>query len=218
MPCGGQTSPRVRIPPSPLQINAVGPASLRLQNAARCRLLLVSIKVYEIRELPVSNMSRYFAPTFLSLVLAPCTGALAEEQQSHRLVIKSELLGEERVALVRTPAGYERNAKRFPVLYLTDGANQLGHTASTVEFFARNRRMPEMIVAITNTDRIRDLTPTNGADSDGKQLPTSGGADKFLQFLEGELIPQVEKSYRTISPPGCTTAVHSSPGRAIRSG
>jgi hypothetical protein len=119
-----------------------------------------------------------------------------------RLAIKSEGLGEERIILIRTPPGYERSGQRYPVLYLTDGPAHLSHTASTIEFLSRNGRMPEMIVvAITNTDRTRDLTPTNASmwrpDGTEAKLPTSGGADKFLKFIETELIPKIEKDYRT---------------------
>ncbi len=119
----------------------------------------------------------------------------------NRLSIKSEVLGEERVALIRTPPGYERDGRRYPVLYMTDGNAHLGHTASTIEFLSRNGRMPELIVvAITNTDRTRDLTPTNASlwrpDGTEVKLPTSGGADKFLKFIETELIPKIEKDYR----------------------
>jgi predicted alpha/beta superfamily hydrolase len=122
-------------------------------------------------------------------------------EMGNRVVIKSEILGEERVILVRTPPGYERDGQRYPVLYLTDGDAHLGHTASTIEFLARNARMPEMIVvAITNTDRTRDLTPTNasmsGPDGSEMKFPTSGGADRFLKFIETELIPKIEKDYR----------------------
>lgn len=120
----------------------------------------------------------------------------------NRVAIKSEVLGEDRVILVRTPPGYERDGQRYPALYLTDGDAHLGHTASTIEFLARNGRMPEMIiVAITNTDRTRDLTPTNASmwrpDGAEMKMPTSGGADKFLKFIEAELIPKIEKDYRT---------------------
>ena len=120
----------------------------------------------------------------------------------NRITIKSETLGEERVILVRTPPGYERGGQRYPVLYMTDGNAQLGHTASAIEFLSRNGRMPEMIVvAITNTDRTRDLTPTNASmwrpDGTEAKLPTSGGADRFLKFIETELIPKIEKDYRT---------------------
>ncbi len=119
-----------------------------------------------------------------------------------RVAIKSEVLGEERIILVRTPPGYDRNGQRYPVLYMTDGDAHLDHTASTIEFLSRNGRMPEMIVvAITNTDRTRDLTPTNASmwrpDGTETKMPTSGGADKFLKFIETELIPKIEKDYRT---------------------
>jgi predicted alpha/beta superfamily hydrolase len=104
--------------------------------------------------------------------------------------------------LVRTPAAYGRAGARFPVLYLTDGEAHINHTAASVEFLARSGRMPELIiVGITNTDRTRDLTPTRSGfkRGDGKlaELPTSGGADNFLKFIETELIPQIEKQYRT---------------------
>jgi uncharacterized protein len=119
---------------------------------------------------------------------------------SSNVSIKSEVLGEDRVILVRTPAGYARGTERFPVLYMTDGEAQLSHSISTVAFLAGNGRMPEMIiVAIANTDRTRDLTPTNASMSDGRrsfQFPTSGGADKFLKFIESEVIPQIESKYR----------------------
>lgn len=118
------------------------------------------------------------------------------------LKLKSEVLGEERTILVRTPAGYEAGNQRYAVLYMTDGDAHIGHTDSTVQFLARNGRMSELIVVgITNTDRTRDLSPTHvkTTNPDGKlQFPTSGGGDKFLKFIETELIPDIEKRYRVV--------------------
>jgi uncharacterized protein len=134
----------------------------------------------------------------LCLLAAPGLG-----QNVVTLTLKSEVLGEERSLLVRTPRNYEQSEERYPVLYMTDGAAQFAHTNSTIEFLARNGRMPEMIVvAINNTDRTRDLTPTkaplqNGANRPATNFPTAGGADKFLTFIQKELIPQIEGKYRT---------------------
>lgn len=117
-----------------------------------------------------------------------------------RLTLKSNVLGEERLILVSTPAGYENNKLSYPVLYLTDGDAHIGHTASTIEFLSRNGRMsPMIIVGITNTDRTRDLTPVKATAKNPQgalQFPTSGGADNFLKFIETELMPEVEKRYR----------------------
>jgi hypothetical protein len=137
-----------------------------------------------------------------TLLLSAATTARAQAlyDAPTRLTIKSEVLGEERVILVRTPPGYEHGDARFPVLYMTDGDAHLLHTSGTIGFLARNGRMPEMIVVgITNTDRTRDLTPTrsNLKTPEGElQAPTSGGGDKFLKFIQTELIPRIEKQYR----------------------
>ncbi len=114
-----------------------------------------------------------------------------------KLTIKSTVLGEERTILVRTPQGYDTNKTAYPVLYITDGDAHIGHTSSTIEFLARNGRMSDMIVVgITNTDRTRDLTPTKATGPNSAQFPTAGGADNFLKFIETEVIPEIEKSYR----------------------
>ncbi|MBP6822845.1 MAG: alpha/beta hydrolase [Acidobacteria bacterium] len=145
-------------------------------------------------------MKQFFL--FASLCLTLSVTAFGQGYQPPtRLAIKSEVLGEERIILVQTPASYANGKQRYPVLYMTDGATHLAHTVATIEFLARAGRMPELIiVAIANTDRTRDLTPTNAAmtreDGSPLKLPTSGGADKFLKFIETELIPSIESDYR----------------------
>ena len=151
-----------------------------------------------------SKISRFMAPTaVLALLVLISSSAVAQAPPGvTSLKINSAVLGEERTILVRVPAGYETNKVRYPVLYMTDGNAHINHTGSTVEFLARNGRMSEMIVVgITNTDRTRDLSPTHvtttvGGGNTALQFPTSGGADKFLKFIETELIPDIEKRYR----------------------
>jgi len=114
--------------------------------------------------------------------------------------LKSAVLGEERTILVRTPAGYEANNVRYPVLYMTDGDAHIGHTSATIEFLTRNGRISDLIVVgVTNTDRTRDLSPAKSTAKNAAgelQFPTAGGADNFLKFFETELIPEIEKQYR----------------------
>jgi predicted alpha/beta superfamily hydrolase len=130
----------------------------------------------------------------LLLLLLAALPAFAQDV----LRLESKVLGETRQILVRTPASYANGAQAYPVLYMTDGDRQLPHTAATVDFLSREGRMPEVIlVGISNTDRTRDLTPTHVEAFVGGRVPTSGGADKFLSFIETELIPHIEKHYRT---------------------
>lgn len=113
--------------------------------------------------------------------------------------LDSKVMQEPRRVIVWTPPGYDNGRVRVPVLYLTDAERQFAHTVTTVEFLSRNGRAPAMmVVGIFNTDRTRDLTPyKDGTDENDVRLPTAGGADRFLQFIETELVPWVESRYRT---------------------
>jgi predicted alpha/beta superfamily hydrolase len=137
-----------------------------------------------------------------AVLLLIATAAIAQPRTGtvKRLTIKSAVLGEDRIVLVRTPVGYETNKASYPVLYMTDGDAHINHTASSIEFLTQNGRIPDLIVVgVTNTDRTRDLTPVKSTNKNAAgelQFPTSGGADNFLKFFETELIPEIEKQYR----------------------
>ena len=147
-----------------------------------------------------SNIIRLLAGIAVLLMIATAAFAQPPAGTVKKFALKSAVLGEERVILVRTPAGYETNKLSYPVLYMTDGDAHMGHTSSTIEFLTQNGRIPDLIVVgITNTDRTRDLTPVRSSNKNAAgqlQFPTSGGADNFLKFIQTELIPEIEKEYR----------------------
>lgn len=142
-------------------------------------------------------MSQARALLLLSFLPFPA-GASSGLDGAERLLLHSSVLGEERVLAVVTPASYARGQERYPVLYLTDGDAAMGHARATAEFLARNSLMPEVIlVGILNTVRSRDLTPTPGTKEEQAAFPASGGGERFLDFIERELIPAVDARYRT---------------------
>lgn len=112
--------------------------------------------------------------------------------------LESQVLGESRPYLIGLPDGYENSDQSYPVLYLLDGSGHFHHTTGTVKFLARSGRIPPMIVvAIPNTnDRTRDLTPPI-LKADKSRFPSAGGADNMLSFISDELMPKIEKDYRT---------------------
>lgn len=119
-----------------------------------------------------------------------------------RIDIHSKILNEERTIWVRTPPGYQIGKGVYPVVYVTDAPEPVNEIGSTIDFLVRNNRMPPLIVVgIGNTDRTRDLTPSHAdvkqEDGTVSTYPTSGGADKFLDFIQSELMPEIEKRYRT---------------------
>ncbi len=116
--------------------------------------------------------------------------------------VKSNILGEQRKIWVHVPDGAANSKERYPVVYVLDGD---GHFSSVVGLIQQlstggNNNCPKMIVvAIPNTDRTRDLTPTHiDADPpfmDSTFSKTSGGGENFIAFIEKELMPHIEAKY-----------------------
>lgn len=118
--------------------------------------------------------------------------------------LKSSVLNETRTLNIYLPDNYQTDSTTaFPVFYLLDGsANEdFVHIVGIVQFMNMMQMMPPcIVVGIANVDRKRDFTfPTTNAE-DKKRTPTSGGSEKFITFLEKELVPFVQKRYRTTGP------------------
>ena len=114
--------------------------------------------------------------------------------------VYSKVLGEERKIWVYLPAAAKDTSRHFPVLYLLDGDVHFAAVSGIVKHMAANALCPDMIViGIPNTDRTRDLTPTNSLlNPDGSKsddLKSSGGGEKFVSFIQNELIPHVDSVY-----------------------
>ena len=112
----------------------------------------------------------------------------------------------ERTVWIYLPAGYDAaSQRRYPVFYLLDADWNFAAFTGMVHELSEvigNTVVPQaIIVAIPNTDRTRDLTPTNAmSGTDGKSVPdfkTSGGGEKFTSFMQTELIPHIDSAYHT---------------------
>jgi predicted alpha/beta superfamily hydrolase len=115
--------------------------------------------------------------------------------------LQSNVLKESRSLLIWKPAGYDNGTDRYPVLYLLDGETHFHYASGIVSFLAGNDRIPKMllvgIVSGGMARRTHDLTPPSAAEMDNRFTPGNGGADAFLSFIAGEVIPFVDKNYRT---------------------
>lgn len=117
--------------------------------------------------------------------------------------LNSKILNETRTLNVYVPDSYSKNTKAsYPVIYLLDGSadEDFIHVTGLVQFLTMIQKMPEsIIVGIANVDRKRDFTfPTTNVQ-DKKDFPLSGSSEKFMTFMEKELLPYVKKQYRTSS-------------------
>lgn len=114
----------------------------------------------------------------------------------HSELIDSKILDEKRWLWIHVPEGGEdpKFTGSYPVLYLLDGGAHFQSVTGLIKQLTTvngNSLLPKMIiVAVLNSDRERDLTPTHTEDR-----PTSGGGTNFLDFMEKELMPYIEDTY-----------------------
>ena len=74
------------------------------------------------------------------------------------------------------------------------------HVAGIVQFgsFPWINMLPEsIVVGIGNVDRRRDFTYPTSNEADKKQWPTTGHSENFIRFLEKELKPLIDQTYKT---------------------
>jgi predicted alpha/beta superfamily hydrolase len=119
--------------------------------------------------------------------------------------MQSTELAEKRILNIYLPEGYNpKDSTKYPVVYLLDGSadEDFIHVVGLYQFnsFEWINRVPKsIIVGIANTDRKRDFTYPTTVAADLKKSPTTGKSDKFINFIEEELQPYIEKKYKTNS-------------------
>jgi predicted alpha/beta superfamily hydrolase len=115
--------------------------------------------------------------------------------------INSRILSEARRINVYLPPEYAKSAdSRLPVLYMPDGGigEDFLHVAGLVQVSVGNGTMrPFLLVGIENTERRRDMTGPTENEEDKKIAPRVGGSAAFRKFIRDELMPQIERRYRT---------------------
>lgn len=118
--------------------------------------------------------------------------------------VKSKILNEDRSIIIGLPQNYQPQSKSYALVVLLDGDYHFISTYGTIEYLSKRFLIPEAIlVAIPSTNRVRDLTPSNTiVNFDGNEdqsLSDSGGALKFLKFIEDELLVWMEKNFSVSS-------------------
>ncbi|AXG71965.1 ferri-bacillibactin esterase BesA [Kordia sp. SMS9] len=115
----------------------------------------------------------------------------------------STILDQERILNIYLPESYTKEASgNYPVIYLLDGSmdEDFIHIAGLVQFgsFSWIQMVPEsIVVGISNIDRKHDFTFPTKNKKDKEEFPTTGGSKDFIDFLEKELQPYINKNYRT---------------------
>jgi predicted alpha/beta superfamily hydrolase len=124
--------------------------------------------------------------------------------------IQSQYLKEKRIVNIYLPESYHlQDTSKYPVIYIIDGGIQedFFHITGIIRFNTQpwiNRFPESIVVGIENTDRRRDCSfAVNNLlflDKMGfrkEQFPTYGGSANYITFIEKELQPFINKTYKT---------------------
>jgi predicted alpha/beta superfamily hydrolase len=107
--------------------------------------------------------------------------------------VQSDVLKQTRKISVFLPEGYDAKDSKFPVIYVLDADGRDQHAVPTARFLFLNGKMPKaIIVGVFNMDRNHDFLPDSS-----QSAKTGGGADNFLKFFKQELIPHINKNFKT---------------------
>ena len=116
--------------------------------------------------------------------------------------IQSTQLSEKRILNIYLPESYKQeDTTRYAVVYLLDGSHDEDfiHVVGLYQFnmFPWIERVPKsIVVGIANVDRRRDFTYPTTIQKDKERYKTSGNSDKFIAFIEKELQPYIEKTFK----------------------
>jgi len=156
----------------------------------------------QIREVNV----KIFTTAFLLLFCLSSVFASEKINLGIATSLESKILKEDRPYMVYLPPSYHTNENNFPVIYLLDGdvhrfKGFVGVLESLSTETLGNQVQEAIVIAIPNTNRSRDLTPSTLTQwtFKGRVLDTfeeTGKANDFVSFLEHELIPKIKSTYR----------------------
>ncbi|PXY44554.1 alpha/beta hydrolase [Flavobacterium hydrophilum] len=110
--------------------------------------------------------------------------------------IKSEKLGTDRRITIGLPASYETSpSKKYPVLYLLDGDYLFDPFLGAINYGVYWDDLPEMIIIGIHQNHDGERFDDSTIDQN-VGVPFEKGAE-FFEFVGGELLPYIEKKYRT---------------------
>ena len=119
----------------------------------------------------------------------------------------SEILGINRRLTVYTPYGYEKNTKtKYPVLYLLHGAggdeeawSSMGRTAQILDNLIAKGLAKPMIVVMPNGNPNQQAAQTFGLPTTEYDWRDPANRNLYVQSLVEEIVPFIEKNYRTVA-------------------
>ena len=128
---------------------------------------------------------------------------LSFSQSNVELTINSESLGEDRIVDIHIPESYSSNDENYPVIYCLDGEYAQLIVNGSIEYYAYFKKVPECIIVSIRQNYFNADTTAYKRWEDCSYTWTTGllneKGENFKNFIDKELIPAIDKEYRTSS-------------------
>jgi len=132
-------------------------------------------------------MNKLYFLLILSILINSKANSQTNNNSSFNYIhqhIASTLLKDNVKLVISLPENYDNSKAKYPVVYVLDGKWFFSQGVSSQTHFSRFKMTPDLIiVGIENAVKQRNWYTTN--------------SKKFNQFLEEELIPTINKKFRT---------------------
>ena len=102
------------------------------------------------------------------------------------IILKSDILQEAREIQIYLPTNYQNNSNKYPVLYVLDAQRYFLNGIAFQQNLTWENIVPEFIIVGINTD------------SQKRRNLFYKESSKFIEFLNKELIPEIDAKYRTL--------------------
>jgi predicted alpha/beta superfamily hydrolase len=154
-------------------------------------------------------MKKYFLFIILPFLTIACTEKTNKEEQKHKtdkenaFRIYSKNVSDTFAISVNLPNDYnEQPSKKYPVVYLLDANLYFDIVATTLNKYSDVGLAPSVILVgigykdFPTMDSLRNRDDTYPTAIPEYEMSVSGGADKFLSFINNELVPKIDKEYK----------------------
>ena len=141
------------------------------------------------------------------LITGPITAAAVDTRymqvigDTHYHELDSTVVGRSYHIFVRLPEGYQQSAEeKYPTIYLLDGGNLFPLLSAYYGYLNFGEEIPNsIIVGISYGSDNADGGNYRSTDYSAKSPERDywGGAGKFQSFLSDELLPLIERDYRS---------------------
>jgi uncharacterized protein len=155
-------------------------------------------------------MTKYFTLLALISFAISCSQSTGIKEQSIKsdqpavIHIYSKEIKDSFSIFIKLPNEYDPQKKeQYPVVYLLDANLYFDILAVTINKYAEVGLAPNIILVgigykdFPTMDSLRNRDDTYPVAIPEYEMSVSGGAEKFLSFIDKELMPHINKTYKT---------------------